>query len=109
MDFHWYECKDLIADTVGLSRPLLHILFGTLIFGAFSLLFPKIKHRQFHALLCVTIIAIANEIADAYEMIRWVGSINTIDTLQDIILTMLVPAIVVAFPAIIRRWKNHSD
>jgi len=97
------------VNALGLPRPLLHALFGSLIFVALLWIFAKIKYRWLYALLSVAIIAVANEIADAYDMVRWVGSINTVDTIQDIILTMMVPALVVAFRTVIQRRKSFSN
>lgn len=102
MELQWHIIKDLIADTAGLSRPVLHVLFGAIAFTVFGWLLRH-KHRGLlHAWLIVFGLEIINEAADAYDWIRWTGGINTADTIEDIFLTMMAPTLMIA---VLTGWR----
>jgi len=93
MDFTWYALKEPVADAIGLSRPLLHVLLGAVAYVVIAWTLRRVRHGLFYAWASVFALEVINEAADAYDWIRWTGHINTTDAFQDIFLTMLVPTI----------------
>jgi len=97
MEFAWYMIKEPIANVFGLPRPMLHMLFGAILFVVSAWLFRPRRLGFLYAWLIVLGIELLNEAGDAYDWIRWTGGINTGDTIEDILLTMLSPTILAVF------------
>jgi hypothetical protein len=89
MEFHWYVLKDPIAHAFGDYRSLLHVAFGGIVFAAVLFLQRNRQSPILNSWLFIPLIEILDEIGDVYDA----GRIRVVDTISDVLLTMLIPTL----------------
>lgn len=95
--------KQGLVDTTGLSRDALHIHVGLLIM-VIGFVFLGSFRRVVGVWLLVLAIAIVNELFDLHAWYGWTGGFNWLDSIHDLINTMLWPSVLL-LAARLRNWE----
>jgi hypothetical protein len=92
-ELQWYEWKDPVATVLGLSHDAMHVVFAGVIFALLFLLLRPRPIAIVAAWLVVLALEVLNEIGDAVDWIGWTGSVNWLETVKDLLLTMILPTV----------------
>jgi hypothetical protein len=91
-----------LVDASALSKPLLHVLFGLLIYLIIKLFIGR-RSRVDLALIAVLMVALLGELADVPYYLSEFGRIMWLNSLQDVLLTLSLP-LLLSVGCVIRRW-----
>jgi hypothetical protein len=97
--------KQSLADALSVSSSLLHIPAGLALLLIFGLALRGSSRRWPLSLVGVCAIQGMNEILDAVQWARWTGEINWVEGVRDAVLTLCVPALVVA---VLEFWRRRG-
>jgi len=94
-----------LASATGISSEMLHIYVGLAIFAMAVLLLHN-KNRLSFALLIVLTVELFNEVIDLQSSNVNGYPWDWLDTLRDVILTVIVPALCLLLTSCWKRWQN---
>lgn len=99
----WHEFKEPVVTALGMSHDAAHVVLGGMAFGLVFLLLRTWPMAAVVAWLVVLAIEVLNEIGDAVDWIGWTGTVNWLETVKDLLLTMLVPTVALLIGRLLRR------
>lgn len=91
-----------LVDASALSKPLLHIVFGLIIYLLARLLVGRLSRVDL-ALIAVLMVALLGELADVPYYLSEFGRIMWLNSVQDVLLTLSLPLLLSA-GCVFRRW-----
>jgi hypothetical protein len=94
--------KLFLVDALGVTKDGFHIVLGFLVLLIFARLF-SLKLNSWKVLIAPILFAILLEVLDVHDALQYHYRINWLDSLHDIVLTVLLPTLLVAYNRYIQR------
>ena len=94
--------KLFLVDTLGLAKDGFHIVLGFLILLVFARLF-SLRLGSWKVLIAPVVFALLLEVLDVRDALRYSYPINWINSLHDIVVTVLLPFLLVIYSRYIQR------
>ena len=96
----YQELKLVLTDLLNISRDGFHILLGFFVFLLFATLF-RLPLSSWKAIIAPLIFALMLEFVDVWDSIAVGIAINWLDSLHDLIISLLLPLCVICYLRII--------
>jgi len=94
---YWRAVKSFVRFSGNVDAGMAHVHFGLFGFFVFLAVFRKVKHPELTALFCVFVVQFSNECIDMYFDFTRKGSLNEWNSIEDFMLTLFWPSILVVF------------